>query len=103
MSSVTATLGSDSQQDVMLEVESAEKAAEIANEEDEISEPEEDSLAGQMRAMQSGNITGGAPASGPGAKRKKRIEEVESDEDESGTDEEEESMSETDTETEDED
>lgn len=95
-------IGSDSHQDVILEVESAEKAAEIVNEEDEISEPEEDSLAGQMRAMQSGNLTGAAPASGAGAKRKKRIEEVESDEDESGTDEEE-SMSETDTETEDED
>ena len=94
-------IGMDSQQDIVLEVESAEKAVEIGNEEDEISEPEEDSLAGQMRAIQSGNLTGGGPST-DGSKRKK-IREIESDEDESGTDEEEDSMSETDTETEDED
>ena len=92
-------IGSDSQQDVVLEVESAEKAVEIRNEEDEISEPEEDTLAGQMRSLQSGNLTGGS--SSTGGKRRK-VQEMESD-DESGTDEEEDSMSETDTETEDED
>ena len=91
-------IGSDSQQDVVLEVETAEKAVEMSNEEDEISEPDEDTLAGQMRSLQSGNLTGAAPSTGD---KRRRIQEVESDE--SGTEEEEDSMSDTDTETEDED
>lgn len=91
-------IGSDIQQDVVLDVESAEKAAEITNEEDEISEPEEDTLAGQMRAMQSGNVSGAAE----NKKRRRKVEEVESEDEESGTDEEEDSGSATDTDTDDE-
>ena len=85
-------IGSDSEQPITLNVESAEKAEEISSEED-ISEPEEDTLAGQMRAIQ-----GGAQ---PKPKKKKAVVEESSDE-ESGTDEEESDTSATDTETEDE-
>lgn len=89
-------LGSDSEQPIVLNVESAEKAEEISSEE-EISEPDEDSFAGQMKAMQSGSL--GGASSKP--KRKKMVVEESSD-DESGTDEEDSDTSATDTETEDE-
>ena len=89
-------LGSDSEQPITLNVESSEKAEEISSEED-ISEPEEDSLAGQMRAMQSGNL-GGAP---PKQKKRKVVVEESSD-DESGSEEDDSDTSATDTETEDE-
>ncbi|KAL9128294.1 MAG: hypothetical protein Q9217_002999 [Psora testacea] len=88
-------VGSDSQMDVVLEVESAEKAEEMRNEEDEISEPEEDSLAGQMSALKSGQLAGAPTAS----KTRKKIEEAEESDDESGTEEEDEDTSETDTDT----
>ena len=89
-------IGSDSEQPITLVVESSEKAEEISSEED-ISDPEEDSIAGQMRALQSGNLSGASSK----PKRKKVVVEESSDE-ESGTDEEESDTSATDTETEDE-
>ncbi|KAL9103697.1 MAG: hypothetical protein Q9163_001291 [Psora crenata] len=89
-------VGGDSQMDVILEVESAEKAEEMRNEEDEISEPEEDSLAGQMSALKSGQLSGTSAAT---KQRKKIKEEEEDSDDESGTDEEAEDTSETDTDT----
>ncbi|UKZ77395.1 hypothetical protein TrVFT333_005115 [Trichoderma virens FT-333] len=61
--------------------------------EDEISEPEEDSIAGQMRALKTGQPVGGAP-------KPKRNQE--SSDEESGTDEEEDDTSDTNTDTEDE-
>ncbi|EEY16534.1 translocation protein sec63 [Verticillium alfalfae VaMs.102] len=69
-------VGFDTQMEVTLVVEEASKAAAMAAE-DEISEPDEDSLAGQMNALK-----GGAP---PAAKpRRKQV--VEESDDESGTD-----------------
>ncbi|KAG8528815.1 uncharacterized protein KY384_006504 [Bacidia gigantensis] len=86
-------IGSDHVQNLTLNVEAAEKAAEMANEDDEISEPEEDSIAGQLRAVQSGNLSSAPP------KRKKKIEIEEDSDDSSGTDEEQSDMSDTDTDT----
>jgi len=71
-------VGMDTKMEVTLVVEEASKAQEILAE-DEISEPDEDSLAGQMQMMKSG---GAAPP-----KKKKPAADEESD-DESGTDEE---------------
>lgn len=70
-------IGMDSTVDVVLEVEDAAKA-EAVQEEDEISEPDEDSLAAQMSALKSGQ-----PLS-PGTK-KRRPKKEESSEDESDT------------------
>ncbi|KAI1313672.1 Sec63 Brl domain-containing protein [Xylaria venustula] len=81
-------VGFDTKIDVTLSVEEASKAAQVAAE-DEISEPEEDSLAGQMSALKGG----------PVAKRKVGYEDSD---DESGTDEEESDTSATNTDTEDE-
>ncbi|KAI1742238.1 Sec63 Brl domain-containing protein [Xylaria scruposa] len=83
-------VGFDTKMEVTLSVEEASKAAQMAAE-DEISEPEEDSLAGQMSALKGG----------PVAKRKEAADEEESD-DESGTEEEESDTSATNTDTEDE-
>ena len=95
-------LGTDYKQDIVLEVESAEKAEEISSEE-EISEPEEDTLAAQMKAMQRGELTGGKGGKSKGKQtRKKKVVVEESSDDESGTDEEQSDTSATDTETEDE-
>lgn len=85
-------VGFDTKMEVTLVVEEASKAAAMAAE-DEISEPDEDSIAGIMNAAK-----GGAP---PPPKKKKPAEE-ESDE-ESGTEEEEEDTSATNTDTEPED
>lgn len=82
-------VGFDTKMEVTLSVEDASKAAQMVAE-DEISEPEPDSLAGQMNALKGG----------PVAKPKKAIEE-DSDE-ESGTDEDESDTSATNTDTEDE-
>ena len=91
-------VGLDSTEDVLLDVQDMSKAAVVESEE-EISEPEEDSLAGQMQAMKGG----GAVQKGGRRKKKKREEREESDEDEdedeSDTDGEVEVMSDTDTET----
>ncbi|KAI0528049.1 Sec63 Brl domain-containing protein [Xylaria bambusicola] len=82
-------VGFDTKLDVTLSVEEASKAAQMAAE-DEISEPEEDSLAGQMSALK-----GGATA------KRKPVANDDSD-DESGTEEEESDTSATNTDTEDE-
>lgn len=91
-------IGFDIKIPITLEVKDVSEA-EVVESDDEISEPEEDSLAGQIQAMKTG-----APPSGPPKKRKmpkpKKLE-VESD-DESDTEGEVEDTSETDTETEDE-
>lgn len=88
-------IGADYEQAITLNVESAEKAEEMSSEE-EISEPEEDSLAGQMKALQGGAVK-------KSTTKRRKVVEVESSDEESGTDDEEESDgSATDTETEDE-
>ncbi|KAM0338865.1 hypothetical protein ACHAPU_011182 [Fusarium lateritium] len=84
-----AYVGFDTKMEVTLVVEEASKAAEMKAE-DEISEPEEDSLAGQMHVLK----TGQAP--------KARRRDSDDSEEESGTDEEEEDTSATNTDTEDE-
>ncbi|KAJ4268793.1 secretory subunit [Fusarium torreyae] len=84
-----AYVGFDTKMEVTLVVEEASKAAEMQAE-DDISEPEEDSLAGQMHQLK----TGQAP--------KARRRDDDDSEDESGTDEEEDDTSATNTDTEDE-
>ncbi|KAK4115036.1 hypothetical protein N656DRAFT_776094 [Canariomyces notabilis] len=86
-------VGFDTKMEVTLIVEEAEKAAKMAVE-DEISEPEEDSLAGIMNAAK-----GGAPPQPKKRKPQKEEEEEESDE-ESGTDDEDDDTSATNTDTE---
>ncbi|KAI6092590.1 Sec63 Brl domain-containing protein [Hypoxylon rubiginosum] len=81
-------VGFDTKMEVTLNVEDASKAAAMAVE-DEISEPEEDSLAGQMNALK------GGPTPKP-----KRRKDDDSEDEESGTEEEEDSTSETNTDTE---
>ncbi|KAL9586527.1 MAG: hypothetical protein Q9212_000835 [Teloschistes hypoglaucus] len=73
-------VGMDGKTDVVLEVEDSNKATEVA-EEDEISEPDEDSLAGQMSALKSGGLS----SSSSQPRRKKRVQEEESSDDESDT------------------
>lgn len=83
-------VGFDTKMEVTLVVEEASKAAEIAAE-DEISEPDEDSIAGAMNSLKTGN----APP-----KKKKKPADEESSEEESNTEgEEEDDTSETDTDT----
>ncbi|KAM5351230.1 hypothetical protein ACJ41O_003953 [Fusarium nematophilum] len=82
-------VGFDTKMEVTLVVEEASKAAEMQAE-DDISEPEEDSLAGQMHVLKTGQTP-----------RPRRRDSDESD-DESGTDEEEDDTSATNTDTEDE-
>ncbi|KAF7505958.1 hypothetical protein GJ744_012400 [Endocarpon pusillum] len=89
-------VGLDSTVDVVLDVQDMSKVA-VVESEDEISEPDEDTLAGQMQAMKGG---GGAT----GKRKKKAVkadeeEEDDEDEDESDTDGEVEEVSDTDTET----
>lgn len=86
-------IGMDSRADATLVVEDASKAAQV-EEDDEISEPDEDSFAGQMEALKQGGVAGAIAA--PPKKSKKAA--VEDDSDDSDTDEDEET-SETDTET----
>ena len=81
-------VGLDSSADILLDVQDMSKAA-LVESEDEISEPEEDSLAGQMQAMKGGS----AP------RQKKKKAEADSDDDESDTDGEVVDTSDTDTET----
>ncbi len=87
-------VGLDSTADVVLDVQDMSKAAVVESEE-EISEPEEDTLAGQMQAMKGGGGVGGEKGKG----RRKRVESEEEEEDESDTDGEVEELSDTDTET----
>ncbi|OAA56473.1 translocation complex component [Cordyceps fumosorosea ARSEF 2679] len=90
-----AYVGFDTKMEVTLVVDDASKAAEMEAE-DEISEPEEDSIAGQMHAMK----TGQAPQ-GTRRKQQQKQEEEDSDE-ESGTDDDANDTSDTNTDTEDE-
>ncbi|KAF4637891.1 hypothetical protein G7Y89_g183 [Cudoniella acicularis] len=83
-------IGFDTKMEVTLVVEDASKADEFEAE-DDISEPDEDSLAGQMHALKTG-----AP---PPAKKKKKPVDEESSEEESNTEEEVDDTSETDTDT----
>jgi translocation protein SEC63 len=85
-------VGLDSTVDVLLDVQDMSKAAVVESEED-ISEPEEDSLAGQVQAMKGGSVQK--------PKRKRKVVEVDSDEEdeESDTDGEVVDTSDTDTET----
>ncbi|KAL8761910.1 MAG: hypothetical protein Q9184_002014 [Pyrenodesmia sp. 2 TL-2023] len=73
-------VGMDAKMEVVLEVEDQDKAEAMA-EEDDISEPDEDSLAGQMSALKTGGMSGGGEP-----RRIKRAQEVESSDDESDTD-----------------
>jgi translocation protein SEC63 len=87
-------VGFDTKLEVTLQVEEASKAAAMTAE-DDISEPEEDSIAGQMHALKTGQA--------PKPKQRRKTEEIDSDEDEeSGTDEDEDDTSATNTDTEDE-
>lgn len=85
-------IGFDSKVDVVLDVRDVSEAA-VVESEDEISEPDEDSLAGQLQSLK----TGAAPRP-----KKKKVVEEDSDEDESDTEGSADDTSETDTETEDE-
>lgn len=100
-------MGADAKLEVTLNVEEMAKAIEEEQargkkyEEDEISEPDEDSLAGQMSALRRGSLSTGAGA-GAGKKKKRVVKEEEEEEDDtSGTegDEDQEDTSETDTST----
>ncbi|KAI1098066.1 Sec63 Brl domain-containing protein [Jackrogersella minutella] len=86
-------VGFDTKMEVTLTVEDASKAAAMAAE-DEISEPEEDTIAGQMSALKGGSVAGTTKP-----KRRKDDDDSEED-DESGTEEEESDTSETNTDTE---
>ncbi|KAL2752888.1 hypothetical protein ACRALDRAFT_1052661 [Sodiomyces alcalophilus JCM 7366] len=87
-------VGFDTRMEVTLVVEHPSKAAAMVAE-DEISEPEEDSLAGQMSALKGGSV--------PGTTRPRKKPVEEDSDDESGTDDDEEDdTSETNTDTEDE-
>ncbi|KAF9872674.1 protein translocation complex component [Colletotrichum karsti] len=87
-------VGFDTKMEVTLVVEEANKAAEMVAE-DEISEPDEDSIAGQMQALKGGSV--------PGATKPRRKAAEEDSDEESGTDDDiEDDTSETNTDTEDE-
>lgn len=85
-------VGFDAKMEVTLVVEDASKAANMGAE-DDISEPDEDSLAGQMNVLKGGSV--------PGTTKPKKRADSSSDE-ESGTEEEEDDTSATNTDTEDE-
>ncbi|KFX94257.1 hypothetical protein V490_04441 [Pseudogymnoascus sp. VKM F-3557] len=86
-------VGFDTKMEVTLVVEDASKAMAL-DDDDDISEPDEDSLAGQMQAMKTGGITGAPPKK----KSKKKVEES-SDEESDSEAEDEEIPSDTDTDT----
>lgn len=88
-------VGFDDRRDVSMTIEDESKAQEEEAEEDEISEPEEDSLAGQMAALKGQSPT----SSKPKRRAARKVEVDSSDEDESGTDEDVASNSDTDTDT----
>ncbi|MCJ1247123.1 secretory subunit [Trapelia coarctata] len=73
-------IGMDGRVEVTLVVEDSNKAVEMESE-DEISEPDEDSLAGQMSALKTGGLSGPPPR-----RSKKRVQEESSSDDESDTD-----------------
>lgn len=85
-------VGFDTKMEVTLVVEDASKAMALVDD-DDISEPDEDSLAGQMQAMKAGGITGA-----PSKKKPKKKADAESS-DESDSEAEEDDTSDTDTDT----
>ncbi|ORY09806.1 Sec63 Brl domain-domain-containing protein [Clohesyomyces aquaticus] len=89
-------IGMDTKMEVTLVVEEASKAEEMEEEED-ISEPEDDTIAGQMRTLKSGGIPGASSGSKP-KKRRAAVQDEESS-DGSDTDGDVNSESETDTDT----
>ncbi|EXJ87260.1 translocation protein SEC63 [Capronia epimyces CBS 606.96] len=103
-------VGLDSKVDVVLDVKDASEAN-IVESDDEISEPEEDSLAGQLQAMKTGGLTGGPtttkkkkkastiPASRKDAPVVNKDPEDQSDNDDSDTEGSEDDTSDTDTDT----
>ncbi|KAI9849134.1 MAG: secretory subunit [Sclerophora amabilis] len=89
-------VGTDTKMEVTLCVEEMARAEEIGDE-DEISEPDEDSLAGQMNALKTGGVVGAEPS---GKRKKKPVVDDSSDDDESNTEGEEgDDTSDTDTDT----
>ncbi|PNS17304.1 hypothetical protein CAC42_6987 [Sphaceloma murrayae] len=86
-------VGFDDKRDVAMQVEDESKAAED-DEDSDISEPDEDTIAGQMAALR-----GQAPAGKPKRKPAPKNDDDSSEEEESGTDEDVDSESETDTDT----
>ncbi|KAF8473578.1 Sec63 Brl domain-containing protein [Kalaharituber pfeilii] len=70
-----AYLGMDTKMNVRMVVEGPEKVMQLQAEEDEISEPDEDSIAGQMNAMRGGAV-----------KKKKVVTDSDDDEDEEESD-----------------
>ncbi|KAK3060998.1 hypothetical protein LTS18_007246 [Coniosporium uncinatum] len=87
-------VGFDFKGDVIMDVADPAKAEEMESEED-ISEPEEDSIAGQMAALKGG----AAPPEKPKKARKPKVQEVQDSDDESDTEGEMDTESETDTDT----
>jgi translocation protein SEC63 len=87
-------LGFDESMDITMKVEDVVKAEEVEEDDGEISEPDEDSLAGQMNALR-----GGEPKKTRRIKPEIEVEEDDDDDDESGTDGEESSGSDDDTDT----
>ncbi|KAK4193607.1 Sec63 Brl domain-containing protein [Podospora australis] len=90
-------VGFDTKLEVTLIVEEASKANEMDVKEDEISEPDEDSIAGIMRGAK------GGPVAAPKPKKKAAESDDEDEDSESGTDEEADDTSDTNTDTEEED
>jgi translocation protein SEC63 len=90
-------VGFDHKQDAVMVVDDASKAVEV-DDDDDISEPEEDSIAGQMAALQGKPTSDGTQPPRRNAKLREKIEAEESDY-ESNTDEDEDEESETDTDT----
>jgi len=92
-------VGFDYKQDISLIIDDASKAQEVDSD-DDISEPDEDTIAGQMAALK-GQTTSDPAAKEERAKRRaaRRAAHDEESDYESGTDEDEESDSETDTDT----
>lgn len=89
-------IGLDSTVDISLDVRAVSEA-DVVESEDEISEPEEDSLAGTLQAMK-----GTSQPQQPPKRKMKKVQEVASSDDESDTDGDDSDTSATDTETEDE-
>ncbi|KAF1995616.1 DnaJ-domain-containing protein [Amniculicola lignicola CBS 123094] len=86
-------IGTDTKTEVTLEVDDASKVEELV-EEDEISEPDEDTIAGQMRALKTG--------AAPGKPKKKRSDDDSSDGSDTEGDVDSESETDTDTDSDDE-
>ncbi|KAJ9645604.1 secretory subunit [Knufia peltigerae] len=112
-------IGLDAKVDVVLDVRNPSEANQVESD-DEISEPDEDTIAGQLQAMKSGGLSGATTGSNPTTRRKKKrtasqvdvpvvqsgnaaADSDEDDESDTEGDESEDDTSETDTETEDED